>query len=101
MAAGITPPIAERCRVLDTLGMARRMHPGQRNNLDALCKRYNVDNSTRDAVQPSVNGSRVAPVSSIQTVLSSVYSSIAASPFSRPIPEAPKPPNGAIGPTAR
>ena len=47
-AAGISPPIAERCRVLDTLGMARRMHPGQRNNLDALCKRYNVDNSTRD-----------------------------------------------------
>ena len=47
-AAGIAPPIAERCRVFDTLAMARRMHPGQRNNLDALCKRYNVDNSTRD-----------------------------------------------------
>jgi len=46
--AGISPPIAERCRVLDTLALARRMHPGQRNNLDALCKRYNVDNSTRD-----------------------------------------------------
>lgn len=47
-AAGIAPRIAERCRVLDTLTMARRMHPGQRNNLDALCKRYSVDNSARD-----------------------------------------------------
>lgn len=36
------------CRVLDTLVLARQMHPGQRNNLDALCKRYSVDNSHRD-----------------------------------------------------
>jgi len=36
------------CRVLDTLALARSMHPGQRNNLDALCKRYGVDNSHRD-----------------------------------------------------
>ena len=34
--------------MLDTLQMARRMHPGQRNGLDALCKRYPVDNSQRD-----------------------------------------------------
>lgn len=34
--------------VLDTLQLARRMHPGQRNGLDALCKRYSVDNSHRD-----------------------------------------------------
>ena len=40
--------IAERCRVLDTLELARRLHPGQRNSLDALCKRYSVDNSNRD-----------------------------------------------------
>jgi DNA polymerase-3 subunit epsilon len=33
---------------LDTLTLARSMHPGQRNNLDALCKRYSVDNSRRD-----------------------------------------------------
>ena len=31
------------CAIIDTLQMARRMHAGQRNNLDALCKRYNVD----------------------------------------------------------
>jgi DNA polymerase-3 subunit epsilon len=36
------------CTVLDTLALARRMHPGQRNGLDALCKRYGVDNSHRD-----------------------------------------------------
>ena len=35
------------CTVTDTLGMARRKHPGQRNRLDALCKRYDVDNTQR------------------------------------------------------
>lgn len=37
-----------QCRVLDTLVKARQMHPGQRNNLDALCKRYGVDNTQRE-----------------------------------------------------
>jgi len=36
------------CGVLDTLALARQMHPGQRNSLDALCKRYSIDNSHRD-----------------------------------------------------
>jgi DNA polymerase III subunit epsilon len=40
--------IESLCRVLDTLALARTMHPGQRNNLDALCKRYSVDNSHRE-----------------------------------------------------
>jgi len=40
--------IAERCSVLDTLPLARKLHPGQKNSLDALCKRYNVDNSNRE-----------------------------------------------------
>lgn len=35
------------CGVLDTLELARKKHPGQRNNLDALCKRYEVNNSNR------------------------------------------------------
>lgn len=39
--------LAGRARVLDTLELARELHPGQRNNLDALCKRYEVDNSSR------------------------------------------------------
>jgi len=40
--------IEDHCRVLDTLAMARDLHPGQRNSLDALCKRYDVDNSARE-----------------------------------------------------
>ena len=40
--------VAEHCKVLDTLAMARRLHPGQRNSLDALCKRYDIDNSQRE-----------------------------------------------------
>src|SRR5512137_258378 len=40
--------VSDVCEVLDTLALARRMHPGQRNGLDALCKRYSVDNSHRD-----------------------------------------------------
>lgn len=39
---------ADYCSVIDTLVMARKMHPGQRNSLDALCKRYFVDNSSRE-----------------------------------------------------
>jgi DNA polymerase III subunit epsilon len=46
--AGRTLVMSEFCRVLDTLVLAREMHPGQRNNLDALAKRYNVDNSRRE-----------------------------------------------------
>jgi DNA polymerase-3 subunit epsilon len=45
---GVGRTVATLCRVLDTLALARSMHPGQRNNLDALCKRYDVDNSHRD-----------------------------------------------------
>jgi DNA polymerase-3 subunit epsilon len=40
--------VGDLCQVLDTLALARQMHPGQRNGLDALCKRYSVDNSHRD-----------------------------------------------------
>lgn len=40
--------IDELCSVVDTLVMARKLHPGQKNNLDALCKRYSIDNSHRE-----------------------------------------------------
>ncbi len=43
-----TQRMTDLCRVLDTLALARQMHPGQRNSLDALCKRYSVDNSHRE-----------------------------------------------------
>jgi len=42
------PKIKHHASVLDTLTMAREMHPGQRNSLDALCKRYEVDATKRD-----------------------------------------------------
>ena len=41
------PSLESFCRILDTLALARKLHPGQKNNLDALCKRYDVDNSGR------------------------------------------------------
>jgi DNA polymerase-3 subunit epsilon len=40
-------PVSRYCGVVDTLKMAKQLHPGQKNNLDALCKRYAVDNSGR------------------------------------------------------
>lgn len=40
--------LTQHCTILDTLMMARARHPGQRNSLDALCKRYGVDNSGRE-----------------------------------------------------
>ena len=40
--------IIDICKIFDTLVFARKLHPGQKNSLDALCKRYGVDNSSRD-----------------------------------------------------
>ena len=48
VASAAQARITDFCRVLDTLPLARQMHPGQRNSLDALCKRYSVDNSRRE-----------------------------------------------------
>jgi len=39
--------VASMCTVVDSLALARQLHPGQRNGLDALCRRYSVDNSGR------------------------------------------------------
>ncbi len=46
--AGETREIRDCCGVLDTLALARRMHPGARNSLDALAKRYGIDTSKRE-----------------------------------------------------
>jgi len=40
--------ITDYCTIVDTLAMARQRHPGQKNNLDALCKRYDIDNTKRE-----------------------------------------------------
>jgi DNA polymerase-3 subunit epsilon len=48
MAKGKTAPrIGDSCTVVDTLKLARSMHPGQKNDLNSLCRRYNVDNAHR------------------------------------------------------
>lgn len=39
--------MASLCAITDSLVLARRQHPGQRNSLDALCRRYDIDNSQR------------------------------------------------------
>lgn len=41
-------PVDKLCGVIDTLVIARQKHPGQQNSLDALCRRYHVDNTNRD-----------------------------------------------------
>ncbi len=47
--AGIQPGLKPRIAgIIDTLMMARKKYPGKKNNLDALCKRYEIDNSARD-----------------------------------------------------
>ncbi|AKH62396.1 MULTISPECIES: DNA polymerase III subunit epsilon [Photorhabdus] len=41
------PPTADFCKITDSLQLARALFPGKRNNLDALCDRYDIDNSKR------------------------------------------------------
>ncbi|AMA64796.1 DNA polymerase III subunit epsilon [Candidatus Arsenophonus lipoptenae] len=41
------PPIKDFCRITDSLILARQLFPGKRNNLDALCERYHINNSKR------------------------------------------------------
>ncbi len=54
--------ISEHATVLDTLSLARRLHPGQRNSLDALCKRYDVDASRRDVHGALIDAELLAKV---------------------------------------
>jgi len=48
LLAGPVKDITRICTVKDSLMLARAKHPGQKNNLDALCKRYGVDNTQRE-----------------------------------------------------
>jgi DNA polymerase III subunit epsilon len=40
--------VQDLCKITDSFALARAKHPGQRNSLDALCRRYSVDNSARE-----------------------------------------------------
>ena len=56
------PKITDHSMVLDTLMLARNMHPGQRNSLDALCKRYDIDASKRDVHGALIDAELLAKV---------------------------------------
>ncbi len=57
------PPFAEHCAgVFDTLKFARELHPGKRNSLDALCERYQIDNSHRTLHGALLDASLLADV---------------------------------------
>ena len=56
------PKVTDYATVLDTLALARKMHPGQRNSLDALCKRYEVDASKRNVHGALIDAELLAQV---------------------------------------
>ena len=56
------PKIEDHATVLDTLTLARKLHPGQRNSLDALCKRYEVDASRREVHGALIDSELLAKV---------------------------------------
>ncbi len=56
------PKIEDHATVLDTLSLARELHPGQRNSLDALCKRYEVDASKREVHGALIDSELLATV---------------------------------------
>jgi len=58
----VKPKITDHSMVLDTLSLARKLHPGQRNSLDALCKRYEVDASKRDVHGALIDAELLAKV---------------------------------------
>ena len=84
------PKISDHALVLDTLALARELHPGQRNSLDALCKRYEVDASKRDLHGALIDADLLARVylamTGGQTALSLDASEVAGpSPGARPV----------------
>ena len=84
------PKISDHALVLDTLALARELHPGQRNSLDALCKRYEVDASKRDLHGALIDADLLARVylamTGGQTALSLDASEAAGpSPGARPV----------------
>ncbi len=55
-------PIRQYCHIIDTLILARQLHVGQRNSLDALCKRYHIDHSKREFHGALLDASLLAEV---------------------------------------
>ena len=82
--------VADYSEVFDTLAYARKKHPGQRNSLDALCKRYGIDNSHRDLHGALLDAEILADVFLLMTggqssLLDEGQSEIAASSINRSV----------------
>lgn len=75
------------CQITDTLLMARQKHPGQRNSLDALCKRYQVDNSNRNLHGALLDANLLSQVYLIMTGGQTSFG-LDESPAAKPIVEA-------------
>ena len=60
-------PVTQYCSVIDTLTIARREHPGQQNTLDALCRRYGVNNKHRDLHGALIDAALLAEVYLLMT----------------------------------
>jgi len=60
-------PVSRICEVIDTLALARKLHPGQKNNLDALCKRYDINNAHRELHGALLDAELLAEVYLIMT----------------------------------
>ena len=65
--AGFNKKLHEICEIKDTLPMARKIHPGKRNSLDALCSRYGVDKSNRDLHGALIDAKLLAQVFLLMT----------------------------------
>ena len=59
---GFDGRLEDRCRITDTVTMARKLNPGQKASLDALCKRYGIDNSRREKHGALLDASLLAEV---------------------------------------
>jgi DNA polymerase III subunit epsilon len=85
-----TGTVTDYSEVFDTLAYARKKHPGQRNSLDALCKRYGIDNSHRDLHGALLDAEILADVFLLMTggqssLLDEGQSEIAASSINRSV----------------
>lgn len=64
---GLDDRLEELCEITDTLIFARKKHPGQRNSLDALCSRYNVDTTNREVHGALIDAKLLANVYLLMT----------------------------------
>ena len=64
---GLDDRLEELCEITDTLVFARKKHPGQRNSLDALCSRYEVDTTNREVHGALIDAKLLANVNLLMT----------------------------------